>query len=153
MGLWLEPIEGVRWSSSGETPGAGVKQKCWRRVTKKMKSSTLARVSPGHALLPVREEVLTSCPSRWNDEKVAQGNLLKMARKHLAWQTSHPPESVKDKRCEGVPIQSHQAVPRPWKQKRCPPYNLYATHTVASAQCQFKPHDVTLLGCQRHLKL
>lgn len=30
---------------------------------------------------------------------------------------------------------------------------IYMQHTVASAQCQFKPHDVTLLGCQRHLKL
>lgn len=56
-GVWFMPIAGATSSSSGETPALGVKLKCCRRVVMKMKSSILARLSPGHALRPAREYI------------------------------------------------------------------------------------------------
>lgn len=49
------PMVGVKSISSVETPAPGVKLKCCRRVAMKMKSSILARLSPGQALRPAGE--------------------------------------------------------------------------------------------------
>jgi len=57
-GLRVKPTGEVRSSSSSETPGGGVKRKCCRRLVKKMKSSILARPSPGQILRPERERAM-----------------------------------------------------------------------------------------------
>lgn len=50
MRVWGHPGDGATSSWSGETPGGGVKLKFCSSEAKKMKSSILARLSPGQAL-------------------------------------------------------------------------------------------------------
>lgn len=54
----MDPGDGATRSWSGETPGAGLKLKCWRREAMKVKSSILAKDSPRQALGPAGGEEL-----------------------------------------------------------------------------------------------
>ncbi len=114
----MKPTTGLRSRSSLETPGGGLKWKCWRREVKNWKSSILAKLSPIQTLRPENKN-----KQRINKKHLQLHNkwwiwslphLQRRAWRHPFWQTCPGClGSVLGWSCQEFPTHFHPSIQIP----------------------------------------